>query len=97
MWSPLRSAFTHRFNNAPEELPGNGFSSCVNHLMLMVVEGVPLPTTNVASQENSRWRFDDSEAGGVDYSANSRRYLSSQRESLVITSHATSEALMTER
>ncbi|CUG89168.1 transmembrane protein, putative [Bodo saltans] len=97
MWSPLRNAFTHRFKNAPEELPGNGFSSCVNHLMLMVVEGVPLPTTNVASQENSRWRFDDSEAGGVDYSANSRRYLSSQRESLVITSHATTEALMTER
>jgi hypothetical protein len=97
LWTPLWKAMTARWRGGPEELPGNGFSGSVNHLLLMEVKGVPLPS-GFASQEHSQWRFDEgSDATGVDYSANSRRFLPSQRESLVVTSYATTEALMTER
>jgi hypothetical protein len=97
LWTPLWTAVKAGWRGGPEELPGNGFSGSVNHLLLMEVKGVPLPS-GFASQEHSQWRFDDgSDATGVDYSANSRRFLPSQRESLVVTSYATTEALMTER
>jgi hypothetical protein len=93
LWGPLRIAVQNRFRGEPEELPGNGFSSCVNHLLLMEVEGVPLPMC-VTSAETTRYRFESDATGGIGGSMSNRNFLE-ERESLVASScFVTNDRLM---